>query len=386
MSSKYELTLSKNYVLNWNVQDAIREFLQNAKDQETTLEDNKMSINYIKEEQKLLISNKNSILEKKSLLLGTKQEDNKTIGQFGEGYKIALLVLTRLDKPVVIYNYGNKEIWTSRFVKSRRYEDDILTIFVDKVSYFNKSLIDNNLTIEINNITEEEYNETKNRTLFLQEGLETLNSESGKVLLGENFKGKIFVNGLFISNQHLEYGYDIKPEFLDIGRDRNLVNGYDIQQQTGYIWREHDGELLQSLIMRKCPDVSYLSSAYESDWYKGDNEKHVEELLSIADNLYETYNEKENKEEDKVIEFITSQDAYETTKKEYENVTPILVNYEQKSLLNKSNKYKEAQKSKKKRELSLSDRYKIWKSRFTTYLPTDGLKELESIIKEYENR
>ena len=107
MASKIELTIAPSYVPSWGIVEAVRELFQNALDQQKQNPTNKMSWEYDPEAQRLRICNKYSTLEASSLLLGatTKADDTSTIGQFGEGYKIATLVLLRNDKKITFYNY-----------------------------------------------------------------------------------------------------------------------------------------------------------------------------------------------------------------------------------------------------------------------------------------
>ena len=138
--AKYELSLVKSYVQEWTAEDAIREIIQNAIDESNRVEDNAMSVEYDPEEKTLTISNKKSVLTHDTLLLGntSKATDDNMIGKFGEGYKLGILVLTRENHPVTIQNYGLKETWTARFVNSRRWKDEVLTIFTEKSQIWNK--------------------------------------------------------------------------------------------------------------------------------------------------------------------------------------------------------------------------------------------------------
>ena len=95
--ANYELTVSMGYVPTWTHVDAVREIFQNAKDEETVNPENKMFFDYNEETETLMIGNKTGKLNKSTLLIGIsdKRNDNRTIGQHGEGYKIATVVLLR---------------------------------------------------------------------------------------------------------------------------------------------------------------------------------------------------------------------------------------------------------------------------------------------------
>lgn len=102
--SKYELTISTGYVPSWTYVEAVRELFQNAIDNERINPDNKMLFEY--KMGKLSICNKTSKLTLDSLLIGnsTKRDDERTIGEHGEGYKIAIMILLREGKNVTVYN------------------------------------------------------------------------------------------------------------------------------------------------------------------------------------------------------------------------------------------------------------------------------------------
>jgi hypothetical protein len=122
----YNLNLASSYCQHWGLWEAIREILQNGEDQFTLNNDNEISVVYDEKNQKLLISNKESILERKTLLLGctSKDDNDNLIGKFGEGYKIALLILTKLNKKIVIKNFMKNEKWTPELKKDPKYENE----------------------------------------------------------------------------------------------------------------------------------------------------------------------------------------------------------------------------------------------------------------------
>lgn len=271
--SKYELTISADYVPDWGVVEAVRELFQNALDQETSNPTNKMFFSYDEQDQVLEIGNKHSTLEASSLLLGktSKANDDLTIGQFGEGYKLAMLILLREDLKVTVYNYNKREVWNPRFVNSRKYNGEkILTVFTSTFIFTNPPT--NSLIIKVEGVTKDMYDLIVESNLHLRGYGETLESNKGKVLKDPDLKGKVFVSGLFVVEYtDLEYGYDFPPHILKLKRDRSMVSSFDIKSKSADLWdsvKDQDKSTFVNMIMRSSNDTSHYWSGRYSQGVK----------------------------------------------------------------------------------------------------------------------
>lgn len=245
---RFDLGMSINYCPTWGVVESVREFFQNAHDEEIVNPENKMYFGYDKDSKTLCIGNKNGRLTTNTLLLGqsSKRDNSETIGQHGEGYKVATVVLLRNGKGVKVYNRADKEVWTAKTIKSRRYQADVVVFDIEKVSIF-KSVPDHDLIFEISGIDEDEYNAIVDSNLFLQdlrEGEDYITSNLGypltthmcKVLTGEKHAGKLFVGGLYVTtSKYAKYGYDFAPGLVKLDRDRGFIDGIDLQFLTAKV-------------------------------------------------------------------------------------------------------------------------------------------------------
>ena len=234
MSECYELSLTPNYVSDWTFNDALRELIQNGIDQETIRPDNKFSIDYDEGKEVIRLVNKNAKLKISTLLLGktNKSNDEDTVGQFGEGYKIAALVLNRLGKTFTIYNNEKKEIWTSRFKNSAKWGSEILAFYIEK----QPDADEKNLVIEIGHVNWTEYDGLSDIWLGLSaeyDETEKVETSYGEILLGEEMAGKTYVNGLYVAcNEELKHGYNFKAKYINLERDRKACASWNARQVT----------------------------------------------------------------------------------------------------------------------------------------------------------
>ena len=114
--TRHKMSLDIGYVSDWGVQEALRELFQNAIDNGIW--------EYRIYNSSIEIRSKNTALTTASLLLGHSCKSDGAIGKFGEGYKLACLVLTRLSKQVIIDTAN--EVWRPKLINSRTYKTQLL--------------------------------------------------------------------------------------------------------------------------------------------------------------------------------------------------------------------------------------------------------------------
>lgn len=307
--SRFELTVSPDYVPDWTEVEAIRELFQNALDSE-----GQIAWFYDDELDAFEISNDGVGLTKETLLFGatTKNKDPNLIGNFGEGYKLAFLVLARLGHKVTVYNYAKSEIWYPKIIKSRRYKSDLLVVDVEKKIFADKT---KPLTFFIGGITKEIYKDIEAKNLHIKLPKDIISTFYGDILTEPRYSGEVFVKGLYVcAKPELKYGYDIAPKYLETNRDRNLVSDFDVCWITSRIWGSADWPLIVSkMIKSEIADVCYV-----------DNFK-----SALTETMYTEF----IAEHGKYAVPVTSQKDYDSIKQNYKRLKPIFVTPLEKSIV-----------------------------------------------------
>lgn len=377
MSSKYELTISTNYVKDWTYIQAVRELFQNAKDNEISNPENKMSFLY--QNEVLTISNKSSVLNLDSLLLGmtSKSDDPSTIGSHGEGYKIAIMVLLREGKDITIYNKGRNEIWTTKLVKSRRFNNQLVPVVYVEKKIFDKYTEDD-LTVEVLGISEDEYEELVDTILDLQDDNDMIEiPDKGRILLNSSQSGKIYVKGLYVCEKdYLKFGYDFDPHLIKLDRDRKLISNIDIDWETSYMlkYAYNEDQLrdeIEELLMSESDEVRFIRSR---ELKYSANEKVEKELgTNLTRRFIDNYGSKSypvssNEELDRIKEVdkdidtkIVPEVVSDLMKKSTENLLPELDIPE---------------------ELSIKDKFIEFADKIRDQLSEELMSELDELIEE----
>lgn len=251
MGKTYELSLVKTYVARWGLAQAIRELIQNSLDSTSPF-----IYDFRLDEETSLwtlrLDSEFSTLTPQSLLLGStsKAEDKEAIGSFGEGYKIALLVLTRLGYDVDILN--GPLLWKPRFRMSRTFEEEVLVIDEHHTGQKHTGL-----SFIVYGLTDIDVEQIKLSCLRMQENIGAIKTtQYGDILLDQ--AGKLYVGSLFICDTDLKYGYNVKPEHIQLERDRQTVSSWDLKNLTLKSWYDtKEFERIATMISEQVEDVEY---------------------------------------------------------------------------------------------------------------------------------
>lgn len=369
MTSKFELSISTEYVPDWGLIEAFRELFQNALDNELVNPENKMGFEF--KAGTVKITNKTSVLPIETLLLGngTKHDDDRTIGKHGEGYKIAFMVLLRNNKKIKVYNYGAREIWEVRLVKSKRYNGQLVpTVFVEKEAIWKKTP-SNDLTIEVSGITEGEYEMVKEKNLHLRKVEKIDIKDRGSILLDNSESGNIYVSGLFVSHlDTLQYGYDFNSRLIQLDRDRRLIQSFDVKWNSSVMWNsaakidtDMRSRALQ-LVVDRCADVQFVDSTA----FSGDNTLRN----AVAEDFYEKHG----------VNAVPVTNNKEFSSAEHtEKLKPVIVDESYAQIIRHSDLVVEHPVIE---EVTLKERFEAFVEKIESKLTDEELDELNELISE----
>lgn len=262
----YELPLTRDYVRHWGLMEAIRELFQNAIDGGEW--NWNLESEFSSEREKasgeppsvftLTISSPNVRLPASSLVLGetSKHNDERKIGAFGEGFKLALLVLARLNVDVKMLNDSLR--WEPCFVHSKDFDTEVFAIRESKAVEH----ADKGLEYVIYGLTADQVEGLKSCFLFMREFATStediyFNVSQGKIFREE--QSAIYVGGLFICATKLEFSYDLKPGVITLERDRQTVADFELQWLTKDMWiATEQWDRIAKMIAAESKDVEYI--------------------------------------------------------------------------------------------------------------------------------
>lgn len=236
----FTLPISPNYVAHWGLWEAVREFIQNAYDQKARDPSCVVDISTT-DDGDMIIETSTGKLSKGSLLLGA--SEGATRGQFGEGYKLAMLVLCRLCKGVRILT--DMERWTPAICRDEQFDADVLKVFVEP--WMTEK---DGVRVEISNV---DWNAVKDNFLPYDES-------DDRVLESSKEKGRIYVGGLYVATvKGLAYGYALKPSTMKLDRDRSMIRDFDLDMVTSRIWAaRNEPDKVSRLLEDNSREVNYI--------------------------------------------------------------------------------------------------------------------------------
>lgn len=274
MTTLIPLSLSPQYVSDWGTWEALREFLQNMIDRGSS------QVEY--HSDGVTIRSDGGTLSRQHLLLGnsSKRDDASTIGSYGEGFKLALLVLLRSGKEVSIQNGADR--WTPVFCQHPDLQAQCLGIEIEE-GVFSEHL--DSVIVSVFNLSHTEVEEAQDRYISKEEVKRIAEGcYDNSYYWRDHGRSKLYVGGLFVCELDKGYklNYNFAPNVLHLDRDRQQVCTFNLSlEATKLIAFSGNTELLAELADEAADDISDYAYVTESS-YSGIDVSLSDEISSRA--------------------------------------------------------------------------------------------------------
>lgn len=270
-NTRLALPISPDYVSGWGFWEAVREFVQNALDSHDR--GHEMSLERGRGKGRALkIRNRGADLQRDTLLLGTssKRNDSSQRGQFGEGYKLAALVLCRLGFDVQIRT--RHEMWDFEIAHSGEFGAETLHVKIRAASA--QDYVEVRVTPpEV--LDESEWDALWKLVLGRVIDIPALGTQipdsdkvtnyRGSILLSPEHRGKLYCKGLFVCDlpdANYRFGYDLD---VQLDRDRRMADPWSLRYAIATVVdlavssEKLSPETVVSMVTEQCAELRAFS-------------------------------------------------------------------------------------------------------------------------------
>ena len=245
--------ISPNYVKDWTIEEAIREIVQNMLDARDEFGCDG-HINF--KDGEAIVKDNGEGIEMRHLVMGISEKKEGSIGQFGEGLKLGLLVFAREGRQIEIWSKGKRI--TPEIEYNETYETEMISLNIEELPA-HWAANHNGTSIKFE-CTREELNEGKNYFLeYAKRNIEDFNwvvkdmiSEPG---------GKIWINNSMvgeIEKAKFSYHFDGKRAREAINRDRGSID----TEELGAILKQELGKTRSIKWMKEMLEIISTENDY----------------------------------------------------------------------------------------------------------------------------
>lgn len=200
--SKFELSLSTDYVPSWSVYEGVREIVQNALDSQQDGYPMRI-IPPTDTNPTLTIINEGACLDRNVWLMGvTSKRAGDHRGCHGEGLKVGALALARAGRRISLVN--GSEGWRVSLEFSRVFSDcRVLTVYTRKLPADSGGF---GAKIQL---SPGEWAEYKRAFLDLDTSVKRLATRETELLVDDSQRGRLYVKGILVEERPgLAFGYN----------------------------------------------------------------------------------------------------------------------------------------------------------------------------------